>query len=51
MVLYQCDGLEVIKYLFSNPVFTHSMDFCLYCLTDSANGQCVYGDFMSTEFA
>lgn len=52
MVLYWRDGLEVIKFIYSNPVFAHCMDDRPYRLTDpQQGGQRVYGDFMSGDFA
>lgn len=51
MVLYWRDGPEVIKHLFANPVFFQCMDLVPYHLTDKENGQRVYGDFMSADFA
>ncbi|KAF7980145.1 hypothetical protein HWV62_39591 [Athelia sp. TMB] len=52
MVLYYRDGLEVIKFLYSNPVFSKCMDYTPYRLTDPhEKGQRVYGDFMSGDFA
>lgn len=52
MVLYWRDGLEVTKFIYSNPVFAHSMDYKPYKLTDpQQGGQRVYGDFMSGDFA
>lgn len=51
-MLYWRDGLEVIKFIYSNPVFARSMDYKPYRLTDpQQGGQRVYGDFMSGDFA
>ncbi|KAF7985012.1 hypothetical protein HWV62_10006 [Athelia sp. TMB] len=52
MVLFWRDGLEVIKHIYSNPVFANCMDERPYRLTDpEQNDQRVYGDFMSADFA
>ena len=34
MLLFYCDALDCVEYLFGNPVFANRMDFCpvrLYC--------------------
>ena len=51
ITLYWRDGLEVIKHLFSNPVFTHCMELDPYKLIDQETGQRVFGEFMSGEYA
>lgn len=52
MVLYYRDGLEVIKFIYSNPIFANCMDYVPYRLTDpQEGGQRVYGEFMSGDFA
>ncbi|KAF7969079.1 hypothetical protein HWV62_28378 [Athelia sp. TMB] len=52
MVLYYRDGLEVIKFIYSNPVFANCMEDRPYRLTDpKQNNQRVYGEFMSGDFA
>ena len=51
ITLYWRDGLEVVKYLFANPVFSMCMEVNLYKLLDEEMGLRVYGDFMSAEFA
>lgn len=51
-MLYWRDGLEVIKFIYSNPVFANCMDHRPYQLRDpKQNNQRVYGDFMSADFA
>lgn len=52
MVLYWRDGLEVIKFLYSNPVFARCMEERPYELRDpQQQNQRVYGNFMSGEYA
>lgn len=51
ITLYWRDGLEVVKYLFANPVFSTCMEVNPYKLLDEETGLRVYGDFMSAEFA
>jgi len=51
MTLYWCDGLEVVKYLFANPVFATCMEMTPYKLLDKEMGLPVYGEFISGDFA
>ena len=55
IMLYWQDGLEVVKHLFSNPVFASSMDFDPYHDYDYEqihNGHHrIYGEFMSAQRA
>ena len=51
MVLYWHDGLELIKRLFSNPVFAKHMEYNTYELINPSTNYCVYGEFMSAQFA
>ncbi|KAG1840969.1 hypothetical protein C8R48DRAFT_781568 [Suillus tomentosus] len=53
LMLYWRDGLEVVKYLFSNPVFAPCMDFQSYKEYKVIDGhsQQVYGEFMSADVA
>ena len=51
ITLYWHNVLEVIKHLFSNPVFAHCMEFDAYQLHDPETGQWVFGEFMSAEYA
>lgn len=50
MILYWRDGLEVIEYMFSNPVFATCLETAPYKLSDE-DGQPVIGEFMSAQFA
>jgi hypothetical protein len=50
-MLYWRDGLDVVKYLFSNPVFAPCMDFQPYREFEGSDKQRVYGEFMSADFA
>lgn len=49
MFIYWRDGLEVIKHLYSNPIFAHSVQMTPYKAYD--NGQQIYGEFMSGTVA
>lgn len=51
MIIYWRDGLEVIKYIFANPVFAHCMEYTPYELYDKETGLRAYGEFMSGNFA
>ncbi|KAI6013017.1 hypothetical protein EDC04DRAFT_2579612 [Pisolithus marmoratus] len=53
LILYWCDGLEVVEHLFGNPVFAHCMDMHPYQeFEETVNGvECVYGEFMSADHA
>jgi hypothetical protein len=51
ITLYWWDGLEVVKFLFANPVFLTCIEVNPYKLLDKEMGLHVYGDFMSAEFA
>lgn len=51
MVLYWRDGLEVVKSLFSNPIFARSLDLSPYQHRDATSNERVYGEFMSADFA
>ncbi|KIN96130.1 hypothetical protein M404DRAFT_164021 [Pisolithus tinctorius Marx 270] len=53
IMLYWCDGLEVVEHLFSNPIFAQCMDISPYKEFEvTAEGQeQVYGEFMSTDDA
>lgn len=52
-MLYWRDGLEVVKHLFSNPVFASHMDYDPYReFEETPHGQePVYGEFMSANRA
>lgn len=50
MVLYWRDGLELVEYLFANPVFAGCMETTPYKLADE-EGKPVVGEFMSGRFA
>ena len=43
MVLYWHNGLELIKRLFSNPVFAKHMEYDVYELINPSTKYCVYG--------
>lgn len=49
-MLYYRDGLEVIEYLFCNPIFAQCMEMSPYQLFDE-NNRPVVGEFMSGEWA
>ncbi|KAI6039085.1 hypothetical protein EDC04DRAFT_2568878 [Pisolithus marmoratus] len=49
IMLYWRDGLEVVEYLFSNPVFTQCMDISPY--KEFEGQERVYGEFMSADDA
>ncbi|KIJ59743.1 hypothetical protein HYDPIDRAFT_32958 [Hydnomerulius pinastri MD-312] len=49
LMLYWRDGLEVIKYLFSNPVFAQCIDLTPY--REYEGRERVYGEFMSADLA
>lgn len=53
LFLYWQDGLEVVKHLFSNLVFTSSMDYMPYHEFEQGSNhrQRVYGKFMSASQA
>jgi hypothetical protein len=51
ITLYWHDGLEVIKHLFSNPVFAHCMELDPYKLIDQETGQWAFRKFMSGQYA
>ncbi|KAL4072026.1 hypothetical protein J3A83DRAFT_4372007 [Scleroderma citrinum] len=53
IVLYWRDGLEVVEYLFSNPVFAHCMDISPYQEFEATDRgyEHVYGEFMSANHA
>ena len=54
LVLYWRDGLEVVKHLFSNPVFASCIDFDPYREYEKASDghqERVYGEFMSADHA
>jgi hypothetical protein len=51
MTLYWRDGLEVVKYLFANPVFATCIETNAYRLLDVETGLPVFGEFMSAEYA
>ncbi|KIK12808.1 hypothetical protein PISMIDRAFT_120205 [Pisolithus microcarpus 441] len=53
LILYWRDGLEVVEYLFGNPVFAHCMDMWPYReFEETASGvERVYGEFMSADRA
>ena len=50
MVLYYCDGLDLVRYLFSNPAFANCMEYDAYKLIDGSTNYHVYGKFMSAQF-
>ncbi|KAG1900153.1 uncharacterized protein F5891DRAFT_1128621 [Suillus fuscotomentosus] len=47
--LIWCDALEVVKQLFSDPVFANHITFHLHVV--NTGGQHEYGDYMSTDMA
>ncbi|KAL4065354.1 hypothetical protein J3A83DRAFT_4059898, partial [Scleroderma citrinum] len=51
IMLYWQDGLEVVKHLFSNPVFAHSIDLSPYWKFEAMDHghEHVYGEFMSAD--
>jgi hypothetical protein len=49
--LYWRDGLDVVKHLFANPVFTPCMDFRPYQEYEDPDRQRAYGEFMSADHA
>jgi hypothetical protein len=49
MTLYWRDGLQVIGYLFSNPVFANSMEYTPYKLLDDKIQ--AFSEFMSGQVA
>ena len=53
LILYWRDRLEVIKHLFSNPVFAQSIDLVPYREYEQTplGQQRVYGEFMSADLA
>ena len=51
ITLYWRDGLEVVRYLFVNPVFAPCMEMTPYKLIDEETNLRAFGDFMSGEFA
>jgi len=51
ITLYWRDGLEVIKSLFSNPIFAGCMEMDPYKLVERETQPRVYGEFMSGDFA
>jgi hypothetical protein len=51
MTLYWRDGLEVVKYLFANPVFATCMETDAYKLVDVETALPVFGEFMGAEYA
>ena len=55
LIIYWQDGLEDIKQLFSNPIFTPCMNFNPYHkyerTSDDTSQKCVYGKFMSADHA
>jgi hypothetical protein len=51
ITLYWRDGLEVIKHLFSNPVFANCMEFDAYRLVERETNLQVFGEFMSAKYA
>jgi len=50
LMLYWRDGLDVVKHLFSNPVFASCIDFQPFQEFE-ADGQRAYGEFMSADLA
>ena len=50
MVLYYCDRLDLIRYLFSNPAFANCMEYDAYELIDGSTNYHIYGEFMSAQF-
>jgi hypothetical protein len=51
MTLYWRDRLDVITYLYSNPVFANSMENTPYTLIDTEENIRAYGEFMSGRLA
>ena len=51
MTLYWRDGLEVVKHLFTNPIFATCIEMNPYKLLEVETGLCIYGEFMSAEYA
>lgn len=51
ITLYWRDGLEVVKNLFSNPVFAGCLEVTPYRLIEEETGERAYGEFMSGAFA
>lgn len=51
MILYWRDAVEVTQQLFSNPIFTRSMDMSPYRHHSVDNDERVYGEFMSGDMA
>lgn len=50
MFLYWRNGLEVVKHLYSNPIFANSFQMTPYRAYDET-GQRIYGEFMSGDVA
>ena len=51
MTLFWRDGLEVVAFLFANPVFAHCMETTPYALWEREENMRAYGEFMSGQFA
>ena len=51
ITLYWRDGLEIVKSIFSNPVFTGCIELNPYKLVEEETGERVYSEFMSADFA
>lgn len=51
MILYYRDGLDLIKYLFSNPNFANCMEYDAFELVDPETQLRVYGEFLSAQYA
>ncbi|KAG1730410.1 uncharacterized protein EDB91DRAFT_1239099 [Suillus paluster] len=47
--LIWCNALEVVKQLFSNPIFANHMTYTPHIV--NVGNQCEYGDYMSTDMA
>jgi hypothetical protein len=50
MFLYWRDGLEVVRYLFSNPIFKNCIQLTPYHAFDHLNRR-MWGEFMSGDVA
>lgn len=51
ITLYWRDGLEVVKSIFSNPVFAGCIELNPYRLVEVETEARVYSEFMSADFA
>ena len=52
LMLYYCDGLEVVKYLLGNPLFIKLMSYCpVQIYKDASWSECIYSDYMTANHA